>query len=127
MNRTRNILAIAVLTVICLYSCSKNSGTGGTTGGGTGGTQAGPLFTAVKTVVQDNCALSGCHAGANPQSGINFNNDATIVAQSARIKVRAVDEVGTPNQMPQPPRQALSAADQKKITDWIGAGGKISD
>ncbi len=48
---------------------------------------------------------------------------AILVVQNSRIKVRAVDQAGTANQMPPPPRAALSVGDQKKITDWIAAGG----
>ncbi len=84
---------------------------------------AGPLFIAVRAVIQANCAVSGCHNAATAQNGINFSNDCDIVVQNSRIKVRAVDQAGTANQMPPPPRAALSVEDQKKITDWIAAGG----
>jgi len=86
-------------------------------------TPAGPLFTAVRSVVQANCATGGCHNATTMQSGINFANDCDIVARRVRIKVRAVDQAGTGSQMPPPPRAALSAADQQKITDWVAAGG----
>jgi large repetitive protein len=80
---------------------------------------AGPNFTAVKAVLVANCAIPGCHAGATPQSGINFTDDCTIVSRSARIKARAVD--ANPSVMP--PTGAISNADKQKITDWINAGG----
>jgi uncharacterized membrane protein len=88
---------------------------------------AGPLFLAVKAVVQANCAVSGCHNAITTQNGINFSNDCDIVTQSARIKVRAVDQAGTTNQMPQPPRAALSVTGQQKITDWVAAGGGFTN
>jgi large repetitive protein len=81
----------------------------------------GPLFTSVKAVLAANCALSGCHAGASPQSGHNFADNCTIVIQKDRINARAV-VVGT-----MPPTGAISAADKQKITDWINAGGKYSN
>ncbi len=81
----------------------------------------GPLFTNVKAVLATNCALSGCHAGAAPQNGINFTDNCTIVAQKIRINARAV-VAGT-----MPPSGAISAADKQKITDWINAGGKFSN
>ncbi len=84
---------------------------------------AGPLFTNVKTIMTANCALSGCHAGASPQSGYNFNDDCTIVAQKLRIKARAVD--GIPSIMPA--SGAISAADKQKIVDWVNAGGQHSN
>ena len=81
---------------------------------------AGPLFTSVKSIMTANCATAGCHAGASPQSGINFSDDCTIVSQKARIKARAVD--ANPSVMP--PSGAISAADKQKIVDWINAGGQ---
>lgn len=82
---------------------------------------AGPLFTAVRSVIRTNCALSGCHTNPIPQNGIDYMDDCQIVAQKDRIKIRAVD--GNPAFMPPPPINPLSAADKKKITDWIAAGG----
>jgi len=84
---------------------------------------AGSLFSAVRTIVQTNCAVSGCHDATSQQSGINFSNDCQIVAQATRIKVRAVDQAGTPSQMPPPPRAALSVSDRQAITNWVAAGG----
>lgn len=112
------------LLIALLFACSKSSNTNPQP---PPSTTPGPLFTAVKSVMQTQCAVSGCHASPNPQSGINLADDNTIVAQKTRIKVRAVDNAGTASQMPTPPRAALSAADRKKITDWIDAGGRITD
>lgn len=84
---------------------------------------AGPTFSMVKPIISVNCAFSGCHAGASPQSGIDFNDDCTIVAQRVRIKARAVD--GIPSIMP--PFGSLSASEKQKIMDWINAGGQHSN
>lgn len=83
--------------------------------------QAGPSFTTVRTIIQANCI--SCHSGSNQQGGMNWTNDCNIIAHKARIKTRAVDQAGTPDQMPQPPNPPLSAADRQKIVDWINAGG----
>ena len=88
---------------------------------------AGPLFSAVKQIVQTNCAISGCHTGSSPTGGINFSQECNIVANSARIKARAVDQAGTAGQMPPPPNPSLSAADRQKITDWVNAGGNYNN
>ncbi len=80
---------------------------------------AGSLFTNVKAILVANC--TSCHGGPSPQSGINFNDDCTIVAQSARIKARAVD--ANPSQMP-PSGPGLSASEKAAIVNWINAGGK---
>jgi hypothetical protein len=86
-------------------------------------TPPGTLFSSVKTIINTNCAISGCHAGAAPAGGINFTQDCQIVANAARIKVRAVDNFGTVNQMPPPPAAGLSLADRNAITAWVAAGG----
>jgi hypothetical protein len=80
---------------------------------------AGPLFTVVKSVLQTNCALSGCHVGSGAAGGLNFTDDCTIVSSWDRIKARAVD---APTSMPPAPNPQLSAADKQKILDWITAG-----
>jgi len=127
----RKIITTLLIGTLILFSCSKSSdgdstNNPGTTPGACSGTP-GALFTSVSSIVQTNCALSGCHTGSNAQNGINFSDNCTIVAQKDRIKVRAVDQAGTASQMPLPPRAPLSAADRQKITDWIAAGGKLTD
>jgi len=90
-------------------------------------TAAGPLFSAVKTIITANCALSGCHTGATPTGGIDFTQNCQIVVNSARVKVRAVDNFGTGLQMPPPPATGLSQADRTAITNWVNAGGLYSN
>ncbi len=86
---------------------------------------AGPKFSAVKTVISANCAISGCHVPPSPTGGLNFQDDCTIVSSWDRIKARAVD--GNPSFMPPPPNAQLSAADKQKILDWIAAGHRYID
>lgn len=85
----------------------------------------GTLFNAVKQVLAANCALSGCHVGSNPQSGLDFSNNCTIVNNSSRIKSTAVD--GVSPIMPPPPNTPLSATDKQKIITWINAGGQVTN
>ena len=85
---------------------------------------AGTNFSAVKTVLQNSCALSGCHAGSSPSGGLNFTVDCTIVSSWDRIKARAID--GSPSFMP-PSSSQISATDKQKILDWIAAGHKFTD
>ena len=84
----------------------------------------GPLFTAAKTIITTNCAVTGCHNGTQSP---NYTVDCTIVDYATLIKTRAVDQAGTADQMPQPPRMALIQADRDKITAWVAAGGKLTD
>ena len=86
---------------------------------------AGFNFSAVRAVLQANCALSGCHSGSSPTGGLNFTLDCTIVGSWDRIKARAVD--GNPSFMPPPPNPQLSAADKQKILNWIAAGHRYTD
>ncbi len=88
-------------------------------------TPAGITFSAVKTLLQNNCATSGCHSGSAPAGGLNFTVDCTIVGAWDRIRARAVDS--NPSQMPPPPAPPLSAADKQKILDWITAGRRFVD
>jgi hypothetical protein len=110
------------LTVKDANGCTKS--TSAAVGSGTA--TNGPLFTAVKTIVQTNCAVSGCHDAAS-SGGVNFTTDASIVANGARIKLRAVDQAGMASQMPQPPLPALSTANQQAITNWLNAGGRLDN
>jgi hypothetical protein len=86
---------------------------------------AGPLFTAVKQLIENNCFT--CHSGTNPVGVRDWSVDCNVIANQALIKTRAVDQAGTATQMPQPPNAALSVADRQKITNWINAGGKYTD
>jgi len=86
-----------------------------------GNDAAGPLFSAVKTLLQNNCV--SCHNNAIQNGGMNWAVDCNIVANKDRIKARAVDN--TPSAMP--PTGALSSGDKAIITNWINAGGKYSD
>ena len=86
---------------------------------------AGTTFAAVKAIIQTNCAVSGCHTGANAQNGINFSEDCTIVSNWYRIKARAVDE--NPSIMPPAPKTPLSTSEKQKILDWIAAGHQYTD
>jgi hypothetical protein len=89
---------------------------------------AGNLFTAVKTILAANCAISGCHSGAVPTGGIDFTQNCQIVANSARIRERAVTNFGSPTlQMPPPPTAGLSVGDRTAITNWVNAGGQYNN
>lgn len=116
-----NITVIAISLFI--VSCSKSGG-GNTIPppppppSACSGT-AGPLYTAVKTLMAANC--QSCHNNTIANGGMNWTVDCNIVINKTRIKARAVDE-GT-----MPPTGSLPQADKNKITDWINAGGKFTD
>lgn len=82
---------------------------------------AGLLFTAVKNLMVANCI--SCHSGSNPTGGKDFTSDCIIVSNKNLILSRAVD--GIPSFMPAGGK--LGAADMKKISDWVNAGGRYTD
>ena len=79
----------------------------------------GPLFTAVKQVIQANCV--SCHQPGGQQPNPDWTKDCNIVANAANIHTRAVEN-GT-----MPPTGPLAQADKDKISAWFNAGGKITD
>jgi hypothetical protein len=81
----------------------------------------GPLFSAVRTLIQTECV--GCHNNGQSEGGMNFSIDCNIIINRDRIKIRAVD--GNPSFMP--PTGALSVTDRQKITNWINAGGQFTN
>jgi uncharacterized membrane protein len=95
--------------------CTKTANV--TVGAGAG--TAGPLFSAVKALMQANC--QSCHNNTTANGGMNWTVDCNIVANKDRIKVRAVD-LGT-----MPPTGPLAQSEKDKITDWINAGGRFTD
>jgi len=81
----------------------------------------GPKYALVKQIILGYCGP--CHLNGGMEGGKNYDTDAGIVAAKDRIKARAVD--GIPSFMPQGGQ--LTTIDKQKITDWINAGGRISD
>ncbi|MEO7923030.1 MAG: hypothetical protein ABIR30_05080 [Chitinophagaceae bacterium] len=82
---------------------------------------AGPLFTQVRTVLQNNCVP--CHNNVQQEGGMNWTIDCNIVTFKDRIQARAVN--GNPS--PMPPTGLLPISERQKITNWINAGGRYSD
>ncbi|MCX8019874.1 MAG: hypothetical protein N2747_05210 [Chitinophagaceae bacterium] len=82
---------------------------------------AGPLFTQVRTLIQNHCV--SCHNAGAANGGVNLQPDCNIVNFRQRILERAVN--GNPS--PMPPSGLLPASERQKITDWINAGGRYTD
>jgi hypothetical protein len=82
---------------------------------------AGPLFSQVKSLLAVNC--TSCHSGPNPQAGLDWTDNCTIVKSWSRIQARAVD--GNPSPMPQ--GGLLPMSERNKITNWIAAGHRFTD
>jgi hypothetical protein len=82
---------------------------------------AGSLFGQVKSLLAVNCI--SCHSGPNPQAGLDWTDNCTIVKNWSRIKARAID--GNPSPMPQ--GGLLPLSERNKITNWIAAGHRFTD
>jgi uncharacterized membrane protein len=82
---------------------------------------AGPLFQAVRTLLNNNCV--SCHNSTVSEGGMNWTVDCNIVNFRDRINARAVS--ANPSAMP--PTGLLPATERAKITDWINAGGRFTD
>ena len=79
---------------------------------------AGPLFAAVKTIINTRCSGSGCHMNGGSAAGYNFDNDCSIVSEWSKIRSSSV----TGNNMPKSPQAKLTTAEKAAITNWINAG-----
>jgi|JRYG01.1.fsa_nt_gb hypothetical protein len=80
--------------------------------------------TTVKLHLDGNCALSGCHAGPAPQSGIDFSSYATasaaVNAKGSRILCAINHEAGC---VPMPPTGVkLDASVIRVLECWIQNG-----
>jgi hypothetical protein len=82
---------------------------------------AGPKFSEVKTIVQNKCAISGCHVAPSPTGNLNLQVECNIVFNKDKIYNRAVITGDMPQTGP------LTSAEKQKITDWINAGGRLTD
>lgn len=120
MKKLIYLLSIVILLGIT-FSCSKSEDSNPATPPPGGGSTPGPKFLAAQSVISSSCATSGCHVSPSNSGGLNLGTNASIVSNGAQIKSRAVD-LGT-----MPPSGPLSAENKAKISDWISAGGRLTD
>lgn len=114
-------ISLSIAICILIVSCSKSDSESETpppSPPACNGTP-GPLFNAVKSLMQANC--QSCHNSNNANGNKDWTVDCNIVINKDRIKVRAVDQGSMP------PTGPLSQSEKDKITAWINAGGKITD
>jgi uncharacterized membrane protein len=121
MKYPPSLRAMILVTILGLatLACSKSDNDDPNPPANTCSGTPGPLFTAVKGIIDAQCA--SCHQSGGQASFAPFTNNCNIVAQSANIRTRAVIQ-GT-----MPPGGALSQADKDKINAWVAAGGKLEN
>jgi uncharacterized membrane protein len=120
MKKLVNLISLVILLGIT-FSCSKSEDSNPAPTPDPQASTPGPKFLAAKSVIASSCALSGCHVSPSNSGGLNFETNTSIVSNGSMIKSRAVD-LGT-----MPPAGPLSAENKAKISDWINAGGKLTD
>jgi len=81
---------------------------------------AGPKFTAVRNLLNAKCIV--CHSGATPAGGRDWTVNCNVVTNKALINNRAVVIGDMPLGGP-----TLSAGEKAVITDWINAGGLLTN
>lgn len=68
----------------------------------------------IKTIIDNSCATSNCHAGTNSLPSLATYND--VVSRIDRVSARALDL------QTMPPAGPLEDCDMKKLKAWIEAG-----
>ena len=111
-------MSIITITSI-VFSCSKRNDANPAVD--THIVTPGPKFLAVKVVINSSCSISGCHVSPTDAGGHSFETNENIIAHGDHIYETAV-VLGN-----MPPQGPLSALDKAKITDWISAGGRLTD
>lgn len=120
------LVVCTMLSALCfVYSCKKSDGapSGGNNNGGGGGTTYTPncsgaaiQFSAnVSSIIQSNCAVSGCHNSGSANGPGPLTSYAEINA--AKVQIRAAVLSGS-----MPKNGSLTAAQKNSIICWIDAG-----
>ncbi len=120
IKKTVAFLCLPILAFCYLSSCSKTPAEPIVAPVGSCSGAPGPLFMAVKNLVQAKC--QSCHSNIIQLGGKNFDIDCNIVSSGTRIKVRAVDDGTMPAGGP-----PLNGSEKAIIINWLAAGGNISD
>ncbi|MCH2215198.1 MAG: hypothetical protein MK086_08525 [Flavobacteriales bacterium] len=72
----------------------------------------------IEVIVQNNCAISGCHTGNSPSGGLFLNSyeQVKVIAESGQMVDRTII------QGDMPPGSPLSNCEKQAIELWIAAG-----
>jgi len=73
----------------------------------------------VQPIIMNSCAVSGCHAGANPANNMNFTSYENVFLHRILIGRSVRHESGV---TPMPVGPQLSADQISKISCWIEQG-----
>jgi hypothetical protein len=86
-------------------------------------TAIAPTYTAeIKSIMDAECAYSGCHDAATSASGINLSTYSTVAAESSRDRfMGSMEHESSYDNMPEGEAK-LSTANLQKIYCWIQNG-----
>jgi uncharacterized membrane protein len=123
MKKSGKLLLILFIIFcgISFNSCNKSGSDVPSANACDANATAGPLFSAVKNLMQANCV--SCHNTSLANGGMNWTVNCNIVANKDRVKARAVDNIPSP----MPPTGPLPQSEKDKINAWINAGGRYTD
>jgi hypothetical protein len=118
MVRFASIVIVGSLSAALFLACGdKQNPLGDSTTPDASGTVVSYSQT-IAPLMAANCAMSGCHGGANPTMGIGldtYDNVKTYAALSNK-------EIKASSMPPSGSGLVLSAADIQNFQDWVAAG-----
>ena len=71
----------------------------------------------IEPIIDQNCAISGCHDAATSTAGVNLEGYTNIDTHLDRVVARANDGA-----RPMPPTGLIPECDRSKIDAWVAKG-----
>jgi hypothetical protein len=118
-SKFKNIAIISSVVLLSIASCKKESSTP-TTYDCSG---VVPTYTTdVKMIMDNNCAISGCHNASSRADGRDYSNYSSVKSgSSSNVFLGSMQHLSGYKAMPQG-RSKLSDAQLKTISCWIQNG-----
>lgn len=117
MNKNITKIALCVISIISLISCTTENKTGDKTPvTNTPAVVTKVSFSDAKAVFSAKCV--SCHSTSSKNGGIQFDTDATIIANATKANTAAV-VIGR-----MPPKEKLTAEEKNVIKMWVEQGAK---
>ena len=114
---------IGILTsIIVLSSCYNRNETNLYPGPATCDTSVVTFSGTILPIMQQHCAITGCHTGPSTGNGLNYNlySGLAVVASNGQL-IPAIEHGNTPSPMPKD-MPMLDACTIDKIVRWVNEG-----
>lgn len=113
----KKLIGLSACVALAFAACKKETATSFDCTGST------PTYTNdVKSIINSNCATSGCHAANNPAEGIDLSTYAKVKAESAKDRfLGSIEHLSGYEAMPDGAAK-LSETQIKTISCWIDNG-----